>query len=138
MREQAGLSLKDVTLTAIRPAQDNDTSWFRDDRGDVVAVLYTADVALPALISNAPTRKGERVDWNDADLLTNISPQRMVGVYEEAAQSEFDPVVDMLRACGVTVEDSFIRRTVEHYMDCLLYTSPSPRDVEESRMPSSA
>jgi len=24
------------------------------------------------------------------------------------------------------------------YMFCLLYTSPSPRDVEESRMPSSA
>ena len=24
------------------------------------------------------------------------------------------------------------------YWDCLLYTSPSPRDVEESRMPSSA
>ena len=24
------------------------------------------------------------------------------------------------------------------YMGCLLYTSPSPRDVEESRMPSSA
>ena len=23
-------------------------------------------------------------------------------------------------------------------LDCLLYTSPSPRDVEESRMPSSA
>ena len=26
----------------------------------------------------------------------------------------------------------------EHHMICLLYTSPSPRDVEESRMPSSA
>ena len=26
----------------------------------------------------------------------------------------------------------------QHPMDCLLYTSPSPRDVEESRMPSSA
>ena len=27
----------------------------------------------------------------------------------------------------------------EHtHLDCLLYTSPSPRDVEESRMPSSA
>ena len=24
------------------------------------------------------------------------------------------------------------------YLNCLLYTSPSPRDVEESRMPSSA
>ena len=26
----------------------------------------------------------------------------------------------------------------EEYRTCLLYTSPSPRDVEESRMPSSA
>ena len=26
----------------------------------------------------------------------------------------------------------------EKYTNCLLYTSPSPRDVEESRMPSSA
>ena len=26
----------------------------------------------------------------------------------------------------------------EEYVTCLLYTSPSPRDVEESRMPSSA
>ena len=25
-----------------------------------------------------------------------------------------------------------------NFLDCLLYTSPSPRDVEESRMPSSA
>ena len=27
---------------------------------------------------------------------------------------------------------------VRHFNTCLLYTSPSPRDVEESRMPSSA
>ena len=27
---------------------------------------------------------------------------------------------------------------VGHLYSCLLYTSPSPRDVEESRMPSSA
>ena len=26
----------------------------------------------------------------------------------------------------------------QRYVTCLLYTSPSPRDVEESRMPSSA
>ena len=29
-------------------------------------------------------------------------------------------------------------RQMSESMDCLLYTSPSPRDVEESRMPSSA
>ena len=28
--------------------------------------------------------------------------------------------------------------TLAQVKDCLLYTSPSPRDVEESRMPSSA
>ena len=27
---------------------------------------------------------------------------------------------------------------IDPYPSCLLYTSPSPRDVEESRMPSSA
>ena len=27
---------------------------------------------------------------------------------------------------------------IAKFLDCLLYTSPSPRDVEESRMPSSA
>ena len=27
---------------------------------------------------------------------------------------------------------------LDRYISCLLYTSPSPRDVEESRMPSSA
>ena len=33
--------------------------------------------------------------------------------------------------------DGNIENAVEN-MNCLLYTSPSPRDVEESRMPSSA
>ena len=29
-------------------------------------------------------------------------------------------------------------RSIEEYKACLLYTSPSPRDAHESRMPSSA
>ena len=33
---------------------------------------------------------------------------------------------------------AFIRPNYAARMACLLYTSPSPRDVEESRMPSSA
>ena len=39
-------------------------------------------------------------------------------------------------------EDDFERLVVENYKmlfgDCLLYTSPSPRDLSTSRMPSSA
>ena len=34
--------------------------------------------------------------------------------------------------------DEFFEIKVAYYRTCLLYTSPSPRDVEESRMPSSA
>ena len=32
----------------------------------------------------------------------------------------------------------YVRHEIVHNKYCLLYTSPSPRDVEESRMPSSA
>ena len=52
----------------------------------------------------------------------------------------------------INLEDEFLARNpheqiksligqdidVDEYKGCLLYTSPSPRDVEESRMPSSA
>ena len=43
-------------------------------------------------------------------------------------------------AWAFAVAQSGIAGTIKdvHAMSCLLYTSPSPRDVEESRMPSSA
>ena len=37
----------------------------------------------------------------------------------------------------ITNQTEFMIRS-ENILTCLLYTSPSPRDVEESRMPSSA
>ena len=43
---------------------------------------------------------------------------------------------------GLNYKDALILndggKLVKEYPHCLLYTSPSPRDVEESRMPSSA
>ena len=43
---------------------------------------------------------------------------------------------------GPTERSLHIKKIVEetkaHYEDCLLYTSPSPRDMRRSRMPSSA
>ena len=44
-------------------------------------------------------------------------------------------------ALGILSERDIIRALSEagtNALSCLLYTSPSPRDVEESRMPSSA
>ena len=44
----------------------------------------------------------------------------------------------VLRANGVVPVDVEVRGDDAVVGACLLYTSPSPRDVEESRMPSSA
>ena len=38
----------------------------------------------------------------------------------------------------IKVGISNIADTINEYFSCLLYTSPSPRDAHESRMPSSA
>ena len=38
----------------------------------------------------------------------------------------------------VVIKFPTYEKALEWYDSCLLYTSPSPRDVEESRMPSSA
>ena len=39
---------------------------------------------------------------------------------------------------AVAVDAIINQKKINESGDCLLYTSPSPRDVEESRMPSSA
>ena len=53
---------------------------------------------------------------------------------------ERDPLtpqqVDRWREEGFALVDGLLPPALIE--DCLLYTSPSPRDVEESRMPSSA
>ena len=45
---------------------------------------------------------------------------------------------NMVAQAGDVVTCAVIKRLIKLFPHCLLYTSPSPRDVEESRMPSSA
>ena len=56
-----------------------------------------------------------------------------------------DRAVEYLKEAGMEVElfegiepDPSVETVMRGAEACLLYTSPSPRDVEESRMPSSA
>ena len=48
--------------------------------------------------------------------------------------------LEIIEPCGFLLSDKRFKRVVMDYMDysCLLYTSPSPRDRQKSRMPSSA
>ena len=48
----------------------------------------------------------------------------------------FFPVQDV--PIGVSSYDNLAVIVTDGYPDCLLYTSPSPRDLSTSRMPSSA
>ena len=59
---------------------------------------------------------------------TYIGPN--IKALQEAAQDAFGDVFD--------TEQLFVKQAEIKSKVCLLYTSPSPRDVEESRMPSSA
>ena len=46
---------------------------------------------------------------------------------------------DEVSSSGILeIMDEVFKELHQEYVGCLLYTSPSPRDVEESRMPSSA
>ena len=57
-------------------------------------------------------------------------------------QCSIDNLETLILVSRKTFIDAFERQNnpedFKQYMSCLLYTSPSPRDVEESRMPSSA
>jgi len=43
-----------------------------------------------------------------------------------------------LRGLDTDNDSAFMNETLQSYWSCLLYTSPSPRDLSTSRMPSSA
>ena len=58
----------------------------------------------------------------------------MGGVYISASRGAVE-IIQAFESIGVDVSNI---QFIDLVSSCLLYTSPSPRDVEESRMPSSA
>ena len=70
--------------------------------------------------------------------LSNRCPSDMLGLYSRLVKSlteKHGPMVVIVD--GINSGDDPTKAAALIY-NCLLYTSPSPRDVEESRMPSSA
>ena len=81
---------------------------------------------------------------------THEKPDRIIGKYVQF--KNIDYLGPMPPAVPSGIVEKFIKpmyrikfdspfsyeEKTEHYVDCLLYTSPSPRDKRQSRMPSSA
>ena len=62
------------------------------------------------------------------------SIQQIKDYLQYAHKNGFAPEADFLRPKLTQLKT----RVIAEYQDCLLYTSPSPRDKRQSRMPSSA
>ena len=86
--------------------------------------LGSVMVAVPSL---SMLSEVEAAAFNKAVDLNNMTDLEKIHI----PKVTLPPVVEDGNQAPIIVE-------IDHPMDCLLYTSPSPRDAHESRMPSSA
>ena len=72
--------------------------------------------------------------------MTIFNGHRLIPTVTVQSPDEADVLVKILLKAQLPIVELTLRQgfSVEAVNTCLLYTSPSPRDVEESRMPSSA
>ena len=62
--------------------------------------------------------------------------QRCGGLSDREMEAQVLDSMDLERERGITIKAQCV--TLQYQHTCLLYTSPSPRDLSTSRMPSSA
>ena len=86
---------------------------------------------VPVAARTRSTRKKDSAVAGRADIIAKFAAGQKGDVPAEALEAKFERAANG-NATGKK------RKPLEHIQHCLLYTSPSPRDVEESRMPSSA
>ena len=126
----AGPALADIKEII---AQQNAEEESQGDRGKKGwARLFEEPVARRALLIGAGTAFFQQANGSEAAVYYVPQVLKAAGVESERDQLGAAAVVGMCKTVFITVGQF----SVDRY--CLLYTSPSPRDVEESRMPSSA
>ena len=82
--------------------------------------------------------------WNEWDPLKHVIVGRADGTCIPAPEPALDAKVpedsDMRGTYGPRTRDTVDKANelLDNFSNCLLYTSPSPRDRQKSRMPSSA
>ena len=101
-----------------------------------------------------PADKGLYVDQSTKSMFYTrgmfSEPVKWSAISEPKHQPYFDVINELEAFCSefisIRIQDNELtvvlprgyQEQAEQFTGCLLYTSPSPRDVEESRMPSSA
>ena len=96
--------------------------------------------------------EGQKMIANAKDIADKFKEEELAKAREEInaekqraeadIQRERDAAIDGLRrefaSIVVDAAEKIVEKSIDQSKHCLLYTSPSPRDTERSRMPSSA
>ena len=117
---------------------------FRYSEGDT----WYKDMREPGFLANEAPESTPSLQWLAAEIVKDpwfaesavkfwwpsLMGQEIVSAPEVVEDASFDAQLALYEA-----QQSYITDLAGRFATgCLLYTSPSPRDVEESRMPSSA
>ena len=90
---------------------------------------YTGEIANHG--DSVKIIKEPEITINSLERGTTLAQQVLV-------DTDFTMVVDQANYFQFALDDIEQAHSHVNFMDCLLYTSPSPRDLRLSRMPSSA
>ena len=88
--------------------------------------------ALLALVKEGKTQEQAANSSREAEFMANKNKQASILAAEKRELARQEKIADTLEA-EYKKNEGILR-----VKDCLLYTSPSPRDMRRSRMPSSA
>ena len=110
----------------------------------LLTTLLGEKIVIQKLLESESNQEDEYDKYNRVDMLAENSKGELV-LIEVQNNNEYAYFQRMLFGTSKLVTEYINRgesydkvRKVYSVNICLLYTSPSPRDVEESRMPSSA
>ena len=109
------------------------------DDGDVADLaLLIAIVAQIEGIERIRYTTSHPVEFTDRLIQAYAEVPELVSHLHLPVQSGSDKILGLMKRGHTAIEYKSKIRNLKRIRPCLLYTSPSPRDVEESRMPSSA
>ena len=112
------------------------TKEFINRRGDFTVNIALVDKGDPIRgIVYAPARR--RLFYTDSKGIA-IEEKGAFDISKMGVVKKIQTALPDNKALKVVASKSHRDQKTNEYISCLLYTSPSPRDVEESRMPSSA
>ena len=124
----------------IQPSKNPNFTRFNVFLRDKFTCQYCGDKKDLTFDHLLPKSKGGLTDWNNVVTACSSCNVKKGGkLYRDCdlklANKPYAPTVEDLHRNGRNFPPNFLH---ESWMDCLLYTSPSPRDLDLSRMPSSA